>query len=85
MTADRLLFTRRQVAIRLGVRRADVSTWVKDGRLRTVEIDGRERIPFSEIERVLRDGIPRKDEPVKRNRASEATKSPGTGIRRIKL
>jgi hypothetical protein len=36
-----------------------VKSWVQDGRLRTVEIDGRVCVPRAEIDRIGREGIPK--------------------------
>ena len=42
----------------LGVRRGDLLAWVAEGRVRTVEVDGKERIPRSEVERIQKEGVP---------------------------
>jgi excisionase family DNA binding protein len=52
----------------LGVRHGDVLAWVAEGRIRTVDMDGRERVPRTELDRLQRDGLPEK--PVRKRAAN---------------
>lgn len=76
-----LFHSRRQAAKLLGIRRASVSAAVEDGRIRTVDVDGRERIPQSEIDRIMVDGLPKAGE--RKPRRKPATKDEADSIRNI--
>jgi hypothetical protein len=58
--ANRAMLTTAAAARALGRRHGDVLAWVAEGRLRTVDVDGAERVPRSEIERLQREGLPEK-------------------------
>jgi excisionase family DNA binding protein len=70
--AERRFLSYRQAAKVLGVDRAKLGRWVREGRLREVEIDGTARIPMSEVERLERDGLPHHERP-RRQRQRKAT------------
>ena len=55
---ERRLLSRRQAAKMLGVDRGRLGRWVKEGRLREVQLDGAARIPMAEIERLELEGVP---------------------------
>jgi excisionase family DNA binding protein len=52
----------------LGVRHSDVLAWVAEGRLRTMDMDGKERVPRTEIDRLQNGGLPEK--PVRKRAAN---------------
>lgn len=84
----RVLFTFTQAARALGVRREDVETWVGDGRLVQVEVDGRKRISKLELDRVQRDGIPAQTPKRLTRRASKKKPQPadpGGDIRGLEI
>lgn len=76
-----LFHSRRQAAKLLGIRRASVSAAVEDGRIRTVDVDGRERIPQSEIDRIMVEGLPKAGE--RKQRRKPVTKDEAESIRNI--
>ena len=43
-----------EVARIFGVTRAAVIKWIRAGKVRAVEVHGRWRVPYSEVERLLR-------------------------------
>lgn len=86
MTASRVLFSFREAAKQLNMRRDRVSAMVRDGRIRTVDVEGTKRIPLVEIERIQREGIPAANAPKpRRRRAPMAPIDPSAEIRSIKI
>lgn len=92
-TDRRLMVPLREAVRLLGVDRPVLYAWIDDGRIRVVEVNGRRRIPRSEIDRIARDGL---GTAAARNRAKgrRSTKprsktavagSPGAAIRALKL
>lgn len=45
-----------------GVTRAAVIKWIRTGKIRAIEVHGRWRIPYSEVERLLRGEALRRNE-----------------------
>lgn len=53
------LLSKKEAARRLGVdRTTTLEKFIASGRLKTVEINGRVRIPRTEVERILSEGVP---------------------------
>lgn len=86
------LVSKKEAARRLGVDRATtLSQFITSGRIKTVEINGHQRIPVSEIERILSEGIPatKPHRPKVRRTPTAATsrhsESPADAIRKLKF
>ncbi|OJH37483.1 hypothetical protein BON30_29865 [Cystobacter ferrugineus] len=57
--ASSRLLSKKEAARRLGVDRATtLAQFIASGRIKTVDVNGHQRIPVSEIERILSEGIP---------------------------
>lgn len=83
----RVVFTFSQIAAAVGVRRSRVAEWAADGRMATVMIEGKVRVAAIELERIQREGIPKKDgeKPRERRRSRRVgpPSRPGDDIRGI--
>jgi excisionase family DNA binding protein len=67
---DVRLLSAREAARRLGVSRgATIAELIAAGKLRTVRVNGRERIPASEVERLAREGFDARQSAPRRRRA----------------
>jgi hypothetical protein len=86
------LLSKKEAARRLGVDRATtLAQFTTSGRIKTVEINGHQRIPASEIERILSEGLPATES--QRPRAhrlpkaatSKPPNSPGAEIRKLRF
>lgn len=77
---ERRLLSRRHAAKVLGVDRAKLGRWVKEGRLHEVQLDGTPRIPMAEIERLERDGLPPLGKRPRKLRQKAATSMTDTEI-----
>lgn len=73
-TAEKMLLTKRAAVRALGIDRAKFYELIREGRIAVVEINGRERIARSEIERIMLQGVPSADARSTRYRATR--KSP---------
>ncbi|WP_242394820.1 helix-turn-helix domain-containing protein [Anaeromyxobacter oryzisoli] len=87
--AAKELLSKRAAARMLGVDRGTtLEELVRDGRLRTVDVGGRPRIPRSELERVLAAGVPQAEAKTRRasrtRKATRGTVDPDA-LRRMKL
>jgi hypothetical protein len=73
-TSTRRFLSRREAARAIGVDRGKLSQWIRDGRLREIDLDGVMRIPASEIEC---EGLPppAHARPHRRRKATPATKT----------
>jgi excisionase family DNA binding protein len=70
------LLSKRAAAKFLGVDRGTtLEQLIRDGRLRTVDVGGRPRIPRTELDRVLADGVPRAEPKARRASPVRATGS----------
>lgn len=85
MQISRIIFTFGQAAEALGVRRTAVVTWVRDGRLHAIDLDGRRRVSALELERVQREGIPPIEQRARPRRCAKIPKNVGDEIRRIPI
>ncbi len=86
------LLSKKEAARRLGVDRATtLAQFIVSGRIKTVDVNGHQRIPVSEIERILSEGVPATGpQPSMSRRAprtatSRPSESPGAEIRKLKL
>ncbi|MDY7225778.1 helix-turn-helix domain-containing protein [Hyalangium rubrum] len=86
------LLSKKAAAHLLGVDRATtLEKFIATGQIKTVEIDGRVRIPREEVERVINEGLPTAGpQRSKTRRASKAStfshsESPGAEIRKLKF
>jgi predicted site-specific integrase-resolvase len=57
-----------------GVDKQTVARWIREGRLREVDLDGRMRVPMSEVERIEREGLPPAAARPRRQRQRKDTK-----------
>jgi excisionase family DNA binding protein len=71
---ERRLLSRNEVSKLLGVDKAKVSRWVREGRLTEVDLDGVKRIPRSEVARIEREGLPPVARRPRRQRQRKDTK-----------
>jgi len=58
VTADQEVFTRQEFAERLKVSEAAIRLWESQGKLHSLRFGKLVRIPRSELERILRYGVP---------------------------
>ena len=86
------LLSKKEAARRLGVDRATtLAQFIASGRIKTVDVNGHQRIPVFEIERILSQGVPAtQPQPSKSRRAprvatSRPSESPGAEIRKLKV
>ncbi|HEX8820369.1 MAG TPA: helix-turn-helix domain-containing protein [Archangium sp.] len=86
------LLSKKEAARRLGVDRATtLAQFITSGRIKTVDVNGRQRIPVSEIERILSEGLPATGPQPSRSRraprtaTSRPSDSPGAEIRKLKF
>ncbi|OJT16422.1 hypothetical protein BO221_50445 [Archangium sp. Cb G35] len=86
------LLSKKEAARRLGVDRATtLAQFIASGRIKTVDVNGHQRIPVSEIERILSDGLPATEsQPSRARRApkvatSRPSESPADAIRKLKF
>lgn len=86
------LLSKKEAARRLGVDRATtLAQFIASGRIKTVDVNGHQRIPVSEIERILSEGVPATEsQRPKARRAPKAatsrpSESPGEEIRKLKF
>ena len=90
--ASSRLLSKKEAARRLGVDRATtLAQFIASGRIKTVDVNGHQRIPVSEIERILSEGVPATEpQPSKSRRAPRTatprpSESPGAEIRKLKV
>jgi hypothetical protein len=86
------LLSKKEAARRLGVDRATtLAQFTASGRIKTVDVNGHQRIPVSEIERILSEGAPSTESQPSRSRrvpraaTSKPSASPGAEIRKLKF
>jgi hypothetical protein len=86
------LLSKKEAARRLGVDRATtLAQFIASGRIKTVDVNGHQRIPVSEIERILSEGVPATGPQPSRSRraprtaTSRPSESPGAEIRKLKF
>ncbi|MFY0526121.1 hypothetical protein ACN28I_24235 [Archangium gephyra] len=86
------LLSKKEAARRLGVDRATtLAQFIASDRIKTVDVNGHQRIPVSEIERILSEGLPATEEPRPKTRRSPRaamsmpSESPGDEILKLKL
>ncbi len=86
------LLSKKEAARRLGVDRATtLAQIILTGRIKTVDVNGHQRIPVSEIERILSEGVPATEPQPSRSRrapriaTSRPSESPADAIRKLKF
>ncbi|OJH33617.1 helix-turn-helix domain-containing protein [Cystobacter ferrugineus] len=86
------LLSKKEAARRLGMDRATtLAQFIASGRIKTVDVNGHQRIPVSEIERILSEGVPATEPQPSRSRRAPRTatprpsESPGKEIRKLKF
>jgi excisionase family DNA binding protein len=87
------LLSKKAAARLLGVDRATtLEAWIATGRIKAVDLAGRVRIPRTEVERVINEGLPESTGPQrpKTRRSSKGAtsmpaESPGEEIRKLKF
>jgi excisionase family DNA binding protein len=86
---DARLLSQREAAHRLGVdRNTTLVDLIRTGQIRTVEVNGKRKVPASEVERLAQEGFDT-SQPEPKRRAPRArgasARKPGDAIRALKL